>query len=168
MLLNVRLFIISLYGSDYLCIHWCNICILWVLFFLVFFNTHLYCSVGCLSMIVWTHAVLGVLYACVLHFSICTCSEQLSMFHMERHSRNTLNIIIIITKQMNHTLIPSVHLYTVYLKQGQVSLTTVPVSILSLTMQLPLMRTASHCIRQPRRGISMMSPGTRSSEEMSS
>ena len=27
------------------------------------FITHLYCIVGCSSMIVWTHAVLGVLYA---------------------------------------------------------------------------------------------------------
>ena len=30
--------------------------------FLFFFLTHLYCLVGCLSMIIWTHAVLGVLY----------------------------------------------------------------------------------------------------------
>ena len=28
------------------------------------------CSVGCLSMIVWTPAVLGVLYALVLYFCI--------------------------------------------------------------------------------------------------
>ena len=48
---------------------------------------------GCLSVIVWTHAVLGVLYACVLYFCICICSAQLSMFHMERRSRNTLIII---------------------------------------------------------------------------
>ena len=47
-------------------------------------------------MIVWTPAVLGVLYACVLYFSICTCSAQLSMFHMERRSRNTLTIIVIV------------------------------------------------------------------------
>ena len=47
-------------------------------------------------MIVWTHANLGVLYACVLYFCIHTCSVQLSMFHMERFSRNTLIIIIII------------------------------------------------------------------------
>ena len=33
--------------------------------------------------------------ACVLYFCICTCSAQLSMFHMERRSRNTLIIIII-------------------------------------------------------------------------
>ena len=38
----------------------------------------------------------GVLYACILYFCICTCSAQLSMFHMERRSRNTLIIIIII------------------------------------------------------------------------
>ena len=58
-------------------------------------NTHLYCLVGCLSMIVWTHAVLGVLYASALYFCICTCPAQLSMFHMERHPRNTLIIIIV-------------------------------------------------------------------------
>ena len=34
----------------------------------------------------------------LLYFCICTCSAQLSMFHMERRSRNTLiiNVIIII------------------------------------------------------------------------
>ena len=53
-----------------------------------------YFLVGCLSMIVWTPAVLGVLYACVLYFYICTCSAQLSTFHMERRSRNTLITII--------------------------------------------------------------------------
>ena len=35
-------------------------------------------------------------YACVLYFCISTCSAQLSMFHMERRSRNTFVIIIII------------------------------------------------------------------------
>ena len=60
-----------------------------------FFNTHLYCLVGCLSMIVRTHAVSGVLYACVLYFCICTCSAQLSMFHMGRRPTNTLIVIII-------------------------------------------------------------------------
>ena len=29
---------------------------------------------------------------CVLYFCICTCSAQLSMFHMERCARNTLII----------------------------------------------------------------------------
>ena len=47
-------------------------------------------------MTVWTPAVLGVLHACVLYFCICTCSGQLSMFRMERCSRNMLIIIIII------------------------------------------------------------------------
>ena len=47
-------------------------------------------------MIIWTPTVLSVLYACVLYFCICTCSAQLSMFHMERRCRNTLIIIIII------------------------------------------------------------------------
>ena len=51
------------------------------------------CLVGCFSMIIWTPTVLSVLYACVLHFCICTCSAQLSMFHMERRSRNMLIII---------------------------------------------------------------------------
>ena len=46
-------------------------------------------------MTVWIPSVLGVLYFC-----ICTCSAQLNMFHMERHSRNTLIIMIIII--INH------------------------------------------------------------------
>ena len=46
-------------------------------------------------MAVWT-PVLSVLHACVLYFCICTCPAQLSMFHMERRSRNMLIIIIII------------------------------------------------------------------------
>ena len=61
--------------------------------YILFLYTHLYCLVGCLSMIVWTHAVLGVLYACVLYFCICSCSVQLSLFHMERRCRKTLMII---------------------------------------------------------------------------
>ena len=43
---------------------------------------------GCLSMIVWTHALFGVLY--VLYFSICTCSGKLSIFHMDRCSKHTI------------------------------------------------------------------------------
>ena len=40
---------------------------------------------------------IGVPYMQVICiFCICTCSAQLSMFHMERHSRNMLIIIIII------------------------------------------------------------------------
>ena len=64
-----------------------------------FFFTHLYCCVGCLSIFVWTHGLVGVLYACVLYFCICAFSVQLSMFHMERRSRNIVVgvIIIIIT-----------------------------------------------------------------------
>ena len=61
-------------------------------FYGYFFN----CLVGCFNMIVWMPAFLSVLYACVLYFCICTSSAQLSMFHMERHSRN-MHIIIIIT-----------------------------------------------------------------------
>ena len=56
-----------------------------------FFN----CLVGCLSMNVWT-PVFCVFCACVLYFCICTCSVQMSIFHMERRFRNTLIIIIII------------------------------------------------------------------------
>ena len=44
----------------------------------------------------WTPPVLSVLYAGVFYFCICPCAAQLSMFHMERLSRNTLIIIIII------------------------------------------------------------------------
>ena len=54
------------------------------------------CLVGCFSMIIWTPTVLSVLCACVLYFCICISSAQLSMFHMERRSRNTLIIIFII------------------------------------------------------------------------
>ena len=32
------------------------------------FLTHIYCLVGCLNMIVWTHAVLGVFYAFFFFF----------------------------------------------------------------------------------------------------
>ena len=61
-------FIASMYGWDYY-VHRYNFFALSArkLFFFFFF-THLYCLVGCLSMIVWKHVVLDVLYACVLHF----------------------------------------------------------------------------------------------------
>ena len=36
---------------------------------------------------VWTHAVLGVLYACVLYFCVCTCSAQLSILHIDIYAR---------------------------------------------------------------------------------
>ena len=65
-----------------------GIWVLWVFFFL--------CLVGCFSLIIWTSAVLSVLYACVLFFCIFTCLVQLSMFHVERCSRNILIMIIII------------------------------------------------------------------------
>ena len=45
--------------------HGYDFCVLWVC---RFFLTHLYCLVGRLRMIVWAHAVLGVLYVCVLYF----------------------------------------------------------------------------------------------------
>ena len=34
------------------------------------------------------HMLFWVSYMHVLYFCICICSAQLSMFHMERHSRN--------------------------------------------------------------------------------
>ena len=40
----------------------------------VFFH----CLVGCLSMIVWTPAVLGVLYACVLCLHLFSAIEHIS------------------------------------------------------------------------------------------
>ena len=47
-------------------------------------------------MVVWTPVLLWVSYRHVfLYFGICTHSVQLSMFHVERHSRNTIIIIII-------------------------------------------------------------------------
>ena len=48
------------------------VCVCFVLFFFVFF--FLNCLVRCFSMIVWTPAVLSVLYAYVLYFCICPCS----------------------------------------------------------------------------------------------
>ena len=44
----------------------------------------------------------------------------------------------------------------------------VPVSMLSLTIQLPVTSTASHCIIHPPFGISITSPGTKSSDDISS
>ena len=61
-----------------------------------FFKIHLYCLDGCLSMIVWTHAVFGVLYTRVLYFlyfRLFTATEHVS--HGKR-TRNTLIIIIVI------------------------------------------------------------------------
>ena len=48
----------------------------------------------------------GCWYACVLYFCIYTCSAQLSMFHIERHSRNTL-IIIINKYYYKHSSLPA-------------------------------------------------------------
>ena len=61
-----------------------------------FYGYSFLCLVGCFSIIIWTPAVLSVLCACVLYFCIYTCSAQLSIFHIERRSRNTLIIIIAI------------------------------------------------------------------------
>ena len=53
--------------------------------------------VGYFSMIVWAPAVLSVLYACICNFCICNSLAQLSMFYMERCSRNTIISIIIMS-----------------------------------------------------------------------
>ena len=73
-----------------------TIFVLWV----HFLKTHLYCLIGCLSMIVSAHTVLGFFYACVC---ICICSAQLSMSHMDWRSRNTLITIIIIKSEVKST-----------------------------------------------------------------
>ena len=63
-------------------------------------------------MIIWTPTVLSVLYTCVLYFCICTCSVQLSMFHIERSSRNMLiTIIIIIIIQRNQFISMQAQVY---------------------------------------------------------
>ena len=66
------------------------------LLLLLLLLTYLYCLVGCLSTIVWTRAVWGVLYVCVLNFCICTSSAQLSMFYAKRRSGNIIIIIIVV------------------------------------------------------------------------
>ena len=73
------------------------------------FYTHLYCLVGRLNMMVWTHAVLGVLLASVLYFCMCTCSAQVSMFDIERRLRNTLTTIVTLPHQQS-----SLHSVTVH------------------------------------------------------
>ena len=72
------------------------VCMVVVIFVYVDRVLGFHCLVGCFSMIVWTPAVLSVLYASVLYFCICTCSVQFSMCHIERCSRSTLIIIITI------------------------------------------------------------------------
>ena len=77
-----------------------SVCMVGVIFVYVdtvygFYGCFFLCLVGCFSMIIWTPTVLSVLYACVLYFCIWTCSVQLSMFHMQRRSRNMLIIITI-------------------------------------------------------------------------
>ena len=61
-----------------------------------FFYTSLYCLVGCLSMIVWTHAVWGVLYACVLCFCIALVQCNSACFTWKRALEIPFIIIIII------------------------------------------------------------------------
>ena len=59
--------------------------------------THVYCLLGCLEQDCSDTCCFGCLICmCFVFFCIYTYSAQLSMFHMERHSRNTFIIIIII------------------------------------------------------------------------
>ena len=111
-LLNVRLMGFFFFGnfwrhnSSLVCMAWITYVYIDTIFmfyrnFFCYIYTHLYCLVRCLSMIVWTHAVLGVLYVCVLYFCICTCSAQLSMFPLERCSRNML-LSLLLQQQKHH------------------------------------------------------------------
>ena len=54
------------------------------------------CLVGCFSIIIWTPAVLSVLYACVLYFCICTCSAQLSMLLGAVEIRSLLLLLLLL------------------------------------------------------------------------
>ena len=81
------------------CLSVCHYLFVWLGLFFVYVDTvygfygySLLCLVGCFSMIIWTPTVSSVLYSCVSYFCICTCSAQLSMFHMEWRSRNMLII----------------------------------------------------------------------------
>ena len=99
-------FISSLYGRDVAYVAYIDTIVPFY-GYVDFSKTHFCCSSGCLSMTVWAHAVLDVLYArafgvffvCFVLFFVfalfCTCSAQLSLFHMERCSENTNFIIII-------------------------------------------------------------------------
>ena len=74
MILNVRL--MSFYeghSSSSLCVNGITYVYIDTVFAFdgYFFYAHLYCLVGCLSMIVWSHAVLDVMHACLLNFRIC-------------------------------------------------------------------------------------------------
>ena len=85
------------------------------------------CLIGCFSVIVWTPTVFECLICMRFYFCICTCSEQLSMFHMEKRSRNMLIIII------NNIII-------------QARRTNKPLSDQSCTPTSPLITTHHHII----------------------
>ena len=112
-------------------------------------GTLLLCLVGCFSMILW-YLLFWVSYMHVSYFCICNCSAQLSMFHMERRSRNMLIIIIITinTKQYLWTrnfkrlqgisilklLLPvqETHHTITLIRQGEVTVNYGPVSFPSI------------------------------------
>ena len=75
-----------------------------------FYGYSFLCLVGCFSMIIWTPTVLSVLYACVLYFCICTCSAQLSMFHVERRSRNMLILLLTFHNHQNSEILSTCYL----------------------------------------------------------
>ena len=67
-----------------------------LIWYLGFMGTFfLNCSVRCLRMIVWTPAVLGVLYACVLYLHLFSAAEPAS--HGKALEICSLLFIIIIT-----------------------------------------------------------------------
>ena len=66
------------------------------------------CLIGCFSMIVWTPTVFECLICMRFLFLYCTCSAQLSVFHMEKRSRNTLIISIIIIEYNDNRI----HIFT--------------------------------------------------------
>ena len=65
------------------------------LFFVWLFCKPLHSTVGCLSVLVWTHAVLGVLYSCILYFGICIVHLFSTVEHVS-HGRRSRNAIIVI------------------------------------------------------------------------
>ena len=88
-------------------------------------KTDLFCLVGCWGMVVWNH-VLGVFYACVIYFCICTSSAQLSIFHVENHCRYAIIRNTIITASLGSVvgLVGPVSVYRVWVNSGGLSCET--------------------------------------------
>ena len=92
----------------------------WVIFVYVdavywFYGCSFLCLIGCFSKIVWTPTGFECFIYMRFLFCICTCSAQLSMFQIQKCSRNTLNIIIIIINlHMDLCLFNSPNLFSVW------------------------------------------------------